>query len=218
VHDALGVRGLHDLGDDVVLGLARERCASARGRRDGATVGRILGLTHLHVLKAVLLTDAAEHVLLAALLHFACQQKLVEDEVGLLEVEDDVELAHVAVVFVHLLDVAVDDFESDQLVVRGVAAGDEEERGIAAINNLGVCGPVSAEHGAVAADDQPLYSRKLHMRVRRARTSWETSLTILALSLGARVVNHLARRYRASVRDREFRVRHQPLCPAARAG
>jgi hypothetical protein len=112
----------------------------------------------------------------------------------------------------------VDDFESDQLVVRGVAAGDEEERGIAAINNLGVCGPVSAEHGAVAADDQPLYSRKLHMRVRRARTSWETSLTILALSLGARVVNHLARRYRASVKDREFRVRHQPLCPAARAG
>lgn len=41
----------------------------------------------------------------------------------------------------------------------------------------------------------PLYSRKLHMRVRLARTSWETSLTILALSLGDRVVNHLARRW-----------------------
>jgi hypothetical protein len=35
---------------------------------------------------------------------------------------------------------------------------------------------------------------KLHMRVRLARTSWETSLTILALSLGDSVVNHLARR------------------------
>lgn len=33
------------------------------------------------------------------------------------------------------------------------------------------------------------------MRVRRARTSCETSLTILALSLGASVVNHLARRW-----------------------
>jgi hypothetical protein len=40
----------------------------------------------------------------------------------------------------------------------------------------------------------PLYSRKLHIRVRLARTSWETSLTILALSLGDNVVNHLAKR------------------------
>jgi hypothetical protein len=51
---------------------------------------------------------------------------------------------------------------------------------------------------------RPLYSKKLHMRVRRARTSCETSLTILALSLGARVVNHLARRWRASVRQWGF--------------
>lgn len=42
--------------------------------------------------------------------------------------------------------------------------------------------------------DQPLYSRKLHMRALRARTNWETSLIIFALSLGERVVNHLARR------------------------
>jgi hypothetical protein len=55
-----------------------------------------------------------------------------------LEVEDDVELADVAVVLVHLLDVAVDDFERDQLIVGRVAAGDEEERGISAIYNLGV--------------------------------------------------------------------------------
>ena len=48
--------------------------------------------------------------------------------------------------------------------------------------------------GTIARDGLPLYSRKLHMRVRRARTSWETSLMILALSLGERVVNHLARR------------------------
>lgn len=33
------------------------------------------------------------------------------------------------------------------------------------------------------------------MRVRRARTSCDTSLMILAFSFGDRVVNHLARRY-----------------------
>ena len=32
------------------------------------------------------------------------------------------------------------------------------------------------------------------MRVLRDRTSWETSLMILALSLGESVVNHFARR------------------------
>lgn len=40
-----------------------------------------------------------------------------------------------------------------------------------------------------------MYSKKLHMRVLRARTSWETSLMILALSLGESVVNHLAKRW-----------------------
>jgi hypothetical protein len=40
----------------------------------------------------------------------------------------------------------------------------------------------------------PLYSRKLHILVLRARTNCDTSLTILALSLGDRVVNHLASR------------------------
>ena len=44
--------------------------------------------------------------------------------------------------------------------------------------------------------DQPLYSRKLHMRVLRASTSCETSLMIFALSLGERVVNHFARRWK----------------------
>lgn len=93
---------------------------------------------HLHVLKAILLSYAAQHVLFAALLHLASEQQLVKDEVGLLEVEDDVELAYVAVVLVHLLDIAMDDLEGDQLIVGRVASGDEEERGVAAIYDLGV--------------------------------------------------------------------------------
>ena len=36
------------------------------------------------------------------------------------------------------------------------------------------------------------------MRVRRASTSWDTSLTIFAFSLGDSVVNHLARRWSTS--------------------
>lgn len=41
-----------------------------------------------------------------------------------------------------------------------------------------------------------MYSIKLHMRVRRARTSCEASFTIFALSFGDSVVNHLARRWK----------------------
>lgn len=41
----------------------------------------------------------------------------------------------------------------------------------------------------------PLYSRKLHMRVLRARTNWVTSLIIFAFSFGESVVNHLASLY-----------------------
>lgn len=40
----------------------------------------------------------------------------------------------------------------------------------------------------------PLYSRKLHIRVRRASTSCVTSFTILAFVLLGSVWNHFARR------------------------
>lgn len=95
--------------------------------------------TYLHVLQAVLCSNDSKHILLAALLHFSGDQQLVKDEVGLLEVEDDVQLADVAVVLVHLLDIAVDDFEGDQLIVGVVGSGDEEERGIATVDDFGVC-------------------------------------------------------------------------------
>lgn len=51
----------------------------------------------------------------------------------------------------------------------------------------------------------PLYSKKLHIRVLRASTSWETSLMILALSFGESVVNHFASR---CVHDGQLLVRY----------
>lgn len=55
-----------------------------------------------------------------------------------MEIEDDVQLAHVPVVLVHLLDVAVHDLEGDQFVIGRGAAGDEEERCVAAIDDFRV--------------------------------------------------------------------------------
>jgi hypothetical protein len=56
-----------------------------------------------------------------------------------LEVEDDVQLAHVAVVLVHLLNIAVDDLEGDQLIVSVVGSGDEEKRGVSVVGEVSVC-------------------------------------------------------------------------------
>jgi hypothetical protein len=53
-----------------------------------------------------------------------------------LEVEDDIELADIAVIFVHLLDIAVDNLQCDELVVVGCATGDEEEGSVAAVDNF----------------------------------------------------------------------------------
>jgi hypothetical protein len=55
-----------------------------------------------------------------------------------LEVEDDVELANVAVILVHLLNISMHDFEGNQLVIGGSATGDEKEGGITAVDDLGV--------------------------------------------------------------------------------
>lgn len=55
-------------------------------------------------------------------------------------------------------------------------------------------GLVRGLRGGGGEGSAPLYSRKLHMRVRRASTSCVTSRTILDFSFGLRVVNHFERR------------------------
>ena len=96
-------------------------------------------LTYLHILQTILRPNHPEHILLTTLLQLARQQQLIQNKVSLLEVEDDVEFADIAVVFVHLLDVAVHDFEGDELVVGRIGGGDEEEGGVAAVDYFGVC-------------------------------------------------------------------------------
>lgn len=93
-------------------------------------------MTYLHIFKGVLLADAAKNILFTRFLQLAGEEDFVEDIVCLGEREDDVELANVAVVLVHLFDISVDNFEGDQLVIFGGASGDEEERCISAIDNL----------------------------------------------------------------------------------
>ena len=70
---------------------------------------------------------------LFACLHFSGQYELVKDEVGLLKVEDDVELADGAEVLVEDLDVAVDQLEGHQLVLLLVHGEQEEQRGVPGI-------------------------------------------------------------------------------------
>lgn len=95
--------------------------------------------THLHLFQPILCANDSENVLTATLLHFASQQQLIQDEVCLLEVEYDVELAHVAVVFVHLFNVSVNNLKGQEFIVGGICGCDEEEGGITAVDDLGVC-------------------------------------------------------------------------------
>jgi hypothetical protein len=71
----------------------------------------------LLLLVVVCKLNLLEDSLLARLLQLPCHDELVEDEVGLLKVEDDVELAHGAKVLVKHLHVAVDRLQDEKLVL-----------------------------------------------------------------------------------------------------
>lgn len=55
-----------------------------------------------------------------------------------MEIEDEIQFAHVSKVFVERLDVSMDDFETQQFIVVRVDARDEEETRITTVNHLGV--------------------------------------------------------------------------------
>mmetsp|Transcript_75312 Transcript_75312/g.215645 ORF Transcript_75312/g.215645 Transcript_75312/m.215645 type:complete len:238 (+) Transcript_75312:33-746(+) len=109
------------------------RCPKQQPYQHVSSTGFLLiALLHHHVL----LRDVVEHGPLAGLLQLARDDDLVEDVVGLVEVEDQVQLAHVAEVAVQALHEVVDGLESEQLVVVGLDAGDEEEAGVALVADL----------------------------------------------------------------------------------
>ncbi len=80
--------------------------------------------------------EPREHDLLARLLDLAGEKDLVEDGVDLVEVEDEVELAHVAEEGVQDLDEEVDGLQIGQLVVVGVDARAEEEARVSPVHDL----------------------------------------------------------------------------------
>lgn len=110
------------------------------------------------------------------------------------------QIAH-TIIFIHSLHISMHNLQRDQLVIRRVTSRDEEQRSISSIHNLWIYPqyqlvsifllllPPYARPQACSA---PLYSRKLHILVRLASTSCDTSLMIFAFSLGERVVNHFA--------------------------
>ncbi len=61
------------------------------------------------------------------------------------------DLAHIAIIFIHLLHISVDDFESYQLIIGGSASGNEEEGCITAVDYLRVwiIGRQQEAHGKV---------------------------------------------------------------------
>lgn len=109
------------------------------------------------------------------------------------------------------------DLERDELIIHLTDPTDEEKRGVAAVDDLRVyfsppapapgsasfqfppifttTSQMEAKGRRVERDGSaPLYSKKLHIRVRRASTSCVTSFTIFAFAFGGIVVNHFARR------------------------
>jgi len=87
-------------------------------------------------LQLIQVLQPRQHHLLASLLDLAREEDLVQDGVDLVEVEDEVELAHVAEEGVEHLDEEVDGLEVGQLVVVGVDARAEEEPRVPPVHQL----------------------------------------------------------------------------------
>jgi hypothetical protein len=73
--------------------------------------------TYLHVFKGILLSYASQNVLFAAFLELAREEQLIENIVCLGEGENYVQLANIAIVFVHLFNITVDNFEGNEFVI-----------------------------------------------------------------------------------------------------
>lgn len=87
-------------------------------------------------MKSVLLGNRPDDEFLGGFLKLSSKEKLVQDVVGLVKVEDEIEFTDVAKVAVKDLHKVVNHLQGDQLVVVHVHADDEEERGVSLVNDL----------------------------------------------------------------------------------
>lgn len=119
----------------------------------------------------------------------------------------------------------MDDFEGDQLVVGGRTAGDEEEGGIATVDDLGIyTGAVSTEHKRIDSNRTFVLKEVAHPGATRQNQLGHI-LDDLGLLLGGQsrkpfgeALRKLVSVNRAPRGDQLGGRRHEPLCPAATAG
>lgn len=88
------------------------------------------------LLQLIQMFQPRQHDLLARLLNLPRQKNLVQDRVHLVEIKDQVQLAHVAEEGVEHLDEEVDRLEERELVVVGVDARAKEEPGVPPVDHL----------------------------------------------------------------------------------
>jgi len=105
----------------------------ARSREGLLDVGQWISLLGL-----VLRRDRLENVGQVGLEHHAAHDDLVQHKVHLVEVEDEVQLAHVLERLVERLDEDLNQIQNAQLALRAVDAEDKVERGVVAVDQLGV--------------------------------------------------------------------------------
>eukprot|EP00416_Gambierdiscus_australes_P045565 CAMPEP_0171092834 /NCGR_PEP_ID=MMETSP0766_2-20121228/37618_1 /TAXON_ID=439317 /ORGANISM="Gambierdiscus australes, Strain CAWD 149" /LENGTH=195 /DNA_ID=CAMNT_0011551147 /DNA_START=66 /DNA_END=651 /DNA_ORIENTATION=- len=126
-----------------------------RSHKTGALTrdARLLALLSL-LHHGVLLGDVVEHSALARLLQLARDEDLVEDVVGLVEVEDEIELTDVAEVAVQALHKMVHDLQGQKLVVSVVDACNEEQACVSLVAELVVAPLKEVAHLGRAAQDE----------------------------------------------------------------
>merc|ERR1712146_66325 len=95
--------------------------ANSDARGPSLLLGR-LALGH----QRVLLRDVVQHGSLAALLELSRDENLIQHVIGLMEMEDQVQLAHVPKVAVKALHEVVHQLERHELIVLALNPGDEE--------------------------------------------------------------------------------------------
>lgn len=106
---------------------------NSRRRADAIT---LKSSPRLSLLKLIEMFQPRQHNLLTCLLDLSSQKHLVEYRVDLVEVEDQIQLAHIAEEGVQHLDEKVDGLQVRQLVVVGVDACAEEEPRVPAVHDL----------------------------------------------------------------------------------